>query len=355
MIGRSFSVLVQNIAPVALLALLMLSLPYVLGYFLGIRYSGGPFSEIETAAWTWREALAMTLQYFLANCLGAVLAVGVYETLQGHRPGAWALIRRGLVRFPGILAVVVVVTVPQVLLGVVAAVRAEEPWPMPWLSSLGPSVAFPALIAGLALTFLAWIYLFVAIPAAAVEGLGVMRSIEQSIELVRRSILRIIGLLLTVWVMTLAAFVAPGLLLEWAGIEVTAAHFPILVWPDLLLSAFEVALLGHRGWRWPTTIFAYPGRVAAWHGWRPASTEPLRGGGNGLTPGLPAFPPPLFAEAPLLPAQVEILDVAALPKPFDGTVHHDAPESPSRSPSTRRPARPWRSAPPAAWRHRAPG
>lgn len=241
-IGRSFSVLVQNIAPVALLALLVLSLPYVLGYILGIRYSGGPFNELETAAWSWREALALTLQYFLANCLGAVLAVGVYETLQGHRPGAWALIRRGLVRFPGVLAVVVVVTVPRVLLGVVAAVRVEEPWPMPWLSTLGPSVAFPALIAGMALTFLAWIYLFVAIPAAAVEGLGVMRSIEQSIELVRRGILRVIGLLLTVWFITFAAFVAPGLLLEWVGIEITAAHFRILVWPDLLLSAFEAAL-----------------------------------------------------------------------------------------------------------------
>ena len=42
--------------------------------------------------------------------------------------------------------------------------------------------------------------------------------------------------------MTLAAFMAPSLLLEWAGIEVTAAHFQILVWPDLLLSALEAAL-----------------------------------------------------------------------------------------------------------------
>lgn len=240
-IGHSFSVLARNIAPVGLLALAMLSLPYVLGYLLGIRYFGGPFFDLATAAWSWREALALTLQHFLAACLGAVLAVGVYETLQGHRPGARALIRRGLVRLPGVLAVVVVVTVPQVLLEVVAAVGVEEPWPMPWLSTLGPS-AFPAIIAGLAFTFLAWIFLFVAIPAAAVEGLGVMRSIERSIGLVRGSMLRVIGLLLTVWVMTLAAFAAPSLLLEWAGIEVTAAHFPILVWPDLLLSAFEAAL-----------------------------------------------------------------------------------------------------------------
>lgn len=240
-IGRSFSVLARNIAPVGLLALAMLSLPYVLGYLLGIRYFGGPFFDLATAAWSWREALALTLQYFLATCLGAVLAVGVYETLQGHRPDAWASIRRGLVRLPGVLAVVVVVTVPQVLLEVVVAVGVEEPWPMPWLSTLGAS-AFPAIIAGSAFTFLAWIFLFVAIPAAAVESLGVMRSIARSIGLLRGSMLRVIGLLLTVWVMMLAAFVAPSLLLEWAGIEVTAAHFPILVWPDLLLSAFEAAL-----------------------------------------------------------------------------------------------------------------
>ena len=240
-IGRSFSVLARNIAPVGLLALAMLSLPYVLGYLLGIRYSGGPFVDLATAAWSWREALALTLQYFLATCLGAVLAVGVYETLQGRRPGARALIRRGLVRLPRVLAVVVVVTVPQALLAVVVAVRIEEPWPMPWLSSLGPS-AFLLLVAGAVFTFLAWIFLFVAVPAAAVEGLGVMRSIERSIGLVRSSILRVIGLLLTVWVVELAAFVAPGLLLEWAGIEVTAAYFRILVWPDLLLSAFGAAL-----------------------------------------------------------------------------------------------------------------
>ena len=241
-IGCSFSVLARNIAPVGLLALAMLSLPYVLGYLLGIRYFGEPFVDLETAAWSWRDALALTLQYFLTACLGAVLAVGVYETLQGRRPGAWALIRRGLVRLPRVLAVVVVVTVPQALLGVAVAVRVEEPWPIPWLSTLGPAVVFPAIIVGSAFIFLVWIFLFVAIPAAAVEGLGVMRSIERSIGLVRSSILRVIGLLLTVWVMTLAAFVAPSLLLEWAGIEVTAAHFQILVWPDLLLSAFGAAL-----------------------------------------------------------------------------------------------------------------
>ena len=240
MIGRSFSVLARNIAPAGLLALAMLSLPYVLGHLLGIRYFG-VFADLETAAWSWREAFALTLQYFLGTCVGAVLAVGVYETLQGRRPGARALIRRGLVRLPRVLAIVVVVTVPQVLLAVVAAVHVEEPWPMPWLSTF-PSAVFPAIIVGSALIFLAWSFLFVAIPAAAVENLGVMRSIERSIGLVRSRILRVIGLLLTVWVMTFAAFVAPILLLESAGIEVTAAHFRILVWPDLLLSAFEAAL-----------------------------------------------------------------------------------------------------------------
>ena len=241
-IGRSFSVLGENIAPVGLLALAMLSLPYVLAHFLGFRYSGGPFVDLEATVWSWREALALTLQHFLANFLGAVLAVGVYETLQGRRPGARALIRGGLMRHPRVLAVVVVVTVPAVLLEVVAAVRVEEPWTMPWLSTLGPSVVFPAIIVGSVFTFLVWIFLFVAIPAAAVEGLGVMRGIERSIGLVRGSIIRVIGLILTVWVMTLAAFLTPSLLLKWTGIEVTAAHFHILVWPDLLLTAFFAAL-----------------------------------------------------------------------------------------------------------------
>lgn len=120
-IGRSFSVLARNIAPVGLLALAMLSVPYVLGHLLGIRHFGGPFVDPGTFAWSWREALALTLEYFLATCLGAVLAVAVYETLQGRRPGAWASIRHGLVRLPGPLSVEAVLAMASY--GAVAPVR----------------------------------------------------------------------------------------------------------------------------------------------------------------------------------------------------------------------------------------
>ena len=233
-IGRSFSVLVQNIGPVGLLAVAMLSLPYVLGYALGVRYSGGPFIELQTAAWSWPVTLAETLQYFLSACLQAVIAVGVYETLQGHRPGARALVRGGLVRFPAVLAVVVVVTVPTALATLVITVSIEE---------LGMSMpAILLLTVALIVLLVAWIFLFVAIPAAAVEGLGLMRSIERSVNLVRSSLFRIIGLLLAVTVVIIAASTAPSLLLEWTGLELAPAHYRILVWPDLLLTAFGTAL-----------------------------------------------------------------------------------------------------------------
>lgn len=241
-LGRSFLVLGQNVVPVGLLALAMLSVPYVIGLLLGFRHSGGPFFDFPILGWTWRESLALTLQSFLTTCLGAVLAISVYESLRGHHPGARALVETGLARLPAVLAIVVVVTVPHALLAAVVSVRVDEPWPMPWVSTFGPYVVFPAIIVVSAFIFLAWVFLFVAIPAAVVERLGVLRSIERSIGLIWGSTMRVIGLLLTVWAMELAVFVAPILILEWAGIEVTAAHYPLLVWPDLLFAAFAAAL-----------------------------------------------------------------------------------------------------------------
>ena len=234
-LARSFSVLFRNIGPVGLLALAMLSVPYVLGYFLEFRYSGGPFSELETDPWSWRVTLGTTLQLLVTACLEAVVAFGAYETLQGRRPGARALVRGGLVRFPAVLPVVVVVTVPQALPFVVHAVSFEVPW-------VGEA-RLPAIL----LFILAWVFLFVAIPAAAVEGLGVKRGIERSFELVRSSMFRVIGLILLVSAMMIAAFATPSLLLEWAGVDLAAAPYHLLVWPDFLLTAFGSSLWAVMG------------------------------------------------------------------------------------------------------------
>jgi len=233
-IGRSFSVLVQNIGPVGLLAVALLSVPYVLGHVLGFRYSGGLFIEFQTAACSWRVGLAESLQYFLTVCLEAVIAVGVYETLQGHRPGARALVRGGLLRFPALLAVVVAVTVPGVLAGLAVSVVITV-----------PGLSMPAIL----LLNVAWIvlsvastFLLVAIPAAAVEGLGPMRSIARSVHLVRSSFFRVIGLLLALLFVIFVPVFAATLLLELTGIERSPAHYRTLVWPDLLFTSFYAAL-----------------------------------------------------------------------------------------------------------------
>ena len=57
--------------------------------------------ELETAAGSWRATLVTTLEVFFLTCLQAVLAVGVYETLQGRRPAARALVQSGLGPIPG--------------------------------------------------------------------------------------------------------------------------------------------------------------------------------------------------------------------------------------------------------------
>ena len=217
----------------------MFSLPYVLAYFLEFRVFAGPVSDLEIAEWLWRNALVATLWFFLLSCLEAVLAAGVYETLLGHRPSARALVLGGLGRLPAVLAVVVVATVPEAV--------PEALWIA--LSIVGPrfpppdvSLMYPLAIALGIFLFLAVIFLYVAIPAAAVEGLGVMRSIERSVRLVRSNAFRIIGLLLAVTFLIVTVFLVFGPLVDWARTLLPAAAHHLLVWPDLLLTALGAAL-----------------------------------------------------------------------------------------------------------------
>lgn len=236
---RSFSVLIQNIAPAGLVALAMFSLPYVLGSFLGFGVDAGPVSDFEIGEWLWKHAVVAILSLFLLSCLEAVLAPGVYETLQGHCPSARALVLGGLTRFPAVLAVVLVATVPEAV--------PEALWIA--LSIVGPRFPLPdvtlmyffAIALGIFL-FLAVVFLYVAIPAATVEGLGAMRSIERSVRLVRRNVFRIIGLLVAVTFLFVTVFLVFSPLVDWARtvLPATAHHF--LVWLDLLLVALGAAL-----------------------------------------------------------------------------------------------------------------
>lgn len=233
-LGRSFSLLFRNIGPVGLLALALLSLPYVVCYFLEYRYYGGPFSFLEGDSWPWPSTVGLTLQFLAVACLEAVLVVGVHETLQGRHPGARALVRRGLARLPPFLLVVVAVVVPDALPFVVRTVSYEMAW-------VGEAL-FPAVL----LSVLAWVFLMVAIPAAVVEGLGVNRAINRSFELVRSHTFRVVGLVLALALVMVAAFaiVVVVVLLTLNGIDSAAVSYHVLVWPDLLLTAFLAALSG---------------------------------------------------------------------------------------------------------------
>ena len=228
-LGRSFSVLFRNLAPVGLLALAMLSVPYVVSRFLDFHYFGGLFVDFELDSVSWRGTLGLTLQLFATTCLTAVLAFGVCETLEDDRPGARALIRGGLARFPAALAVVVVMTVLQALPFAVQTLSRE----MPWTEGIGYLAfllfMFPSL------------FLFVAIPAAALEGLALMRAIGRSFKLVASRFFRVIGLLFLVSVIMLVPVGIARLVLEVAAFDPAATPYHLLVWPDLLLTAFTAA------------------------------------------------------------------------------------------------------------------
>ena len=228
-LGRSFSVLFRNIAPAGLLALVIFSPPYVLGQLLDSPYFGTLFRDLDDDSWTLQGVLGTALHALLVGCLEAVLAFGVYGSLQGRRPGAWELVRGGLTRLPPALAVVVVV----VVLVNLPFLLPEPSFEVSWVGWLLPPAVLVCVFAS--------IFLFVAIPAAALEGLGVRRSLARSCALVRGSVLRLIGLFLMMLITVVAPSVLLVFLLAHAGFAPAAVPYHILVWPDLLLTAFLYA------------------------------------------------------------------------------------------------------------------
>ena len=241
---RSFSVLFRNIGPIGLVALAMLSVPCVLGHVLGIRYTGGSLVDSGPYAWPSGGTLLTAVAGFLVASLQAVLAVGVYETLQGRRPGAGAFIRGGFARLPAALPVILLAGALDALLELVSSVEIHAPWLM------AGSMAEAALYLVVeAFIFLAWVFLFVAIPAAAVEGLTLMRSISRSAELVRSALFRVFGLLIATMCILIVVLLAPLEFLDRVGVDPASVPYYVLVWPDLVVSAIVGALGGCRGSR----------------------------------------------------------------------------------------------------------
>ena len=225
--------LARNIVPVGLLAVTAASVPYILGYALEFRHSIGLLTDVPTDSWSWQILVAEALHYFLSVCLDAVIAIGLYRMLQGHRLGTWALIRPGLARLPSLLGVVVVVAVPGALTGLVGSTLTN-----------GPELSMPAtglLTVALIVLLAPLIFLFVAVPVAAVEGLSPVRCIARSFNLVRSCFLRIVGLVLALLLVMFVAVFAI-LSLELTGVEFTSEHYRVMVWPDLLLASFYTAL-----------------------------------------------------------------------------------------------------------------
>lgn len=223
---RAVSALARNAAPAALLTAIAIGVPYA------VTSWKGPDS-----------AFGLTVEVFLAACLQAVLAVGVYETLQGRRPGALAFMHAGLARLPGalpgalpVIAAMMVLNLALELLAVFGGVpttlatmdNVHAAW---WTAQSWPALA-PYLAAALAL-LAAYLLVFVMIPAAAVEGLGLTRGICRSVQLVRRSVLRVVGVVAT-------TTIAGGAVLWFAAVSTADLGNAA---PDVALSALVVAFL----------------------------------------------------------------------------------------------------------------
>ncbi len=219
---RSFSMFGRHIVPITLLAIAMTSVPYLVMAQLGLRHAAGPFADVSTVVGSWERILATALNVLAIISLQAVAAPGVHGTLQGHRVSARELVHRGFARVRAILALVAVVFVPNFLGSL-------------WLEMSEPGWTLIAIGIGI-VSFAASIMVMVAIPAAAIDALGVTASIRRSIDLVWSQIMRIIALILVLILFVGGLYSLPTIALVAAGIE-GQVGYAVLVGPDLLLTA----------------------------------------------------------------------------------------------------------------------
>ncbi len=209
-LGRGFSILLKNIVPFGLLALLVSSPPTI--YAL---VSGGP-STMEASeameAGTIGTILSI-VSFLLGYLVTAVLVYGTIRELRGDRASIGDCIKGGLA-----------VLLPVIGVAIVAG-----------LATLVGSVLL--IIPGV----IVFVVLWVAIPAAVVERPGVFASLSRSAELTKGHRWQIFGLVLLLValgaIVTLVVAAAMGGLTAYTQ----SGSTPILL-INLAISAFFVAL-----------------------------------------------------------------------------------------------------------------
>ena len=153
-LGRGFSILFSNIVPFGLLSLLV-NLPIIIIPFAFINQS--TTGEIDSLASAVGVLLTLTLYFLLDFLVTAALTYGTFQELRGRRASIGDCIGRGLSLIFPILGVAIV-------------------------SGLATMAGFIALVIP---GFIVMTMLWVVIPVALLENLGVFASLKRSAELTK--------------------------------------------------------------------------------------------------------------------------------------------------------------------------
>lgn len=223
-IGKSLKILGRNIVPFILLALILNSPLQILSLILHFFDVESPESVVTSETIDFDEVgltviaigLVVAIGYVLLSfLLSATLVYGTIMDLRGGKAGIWECMSRGF----GLLLPVIGVGILVALIVIVCV----------------PFLIIPAIIA--------FVVLWVAIPAAVVERPGVLASLSRSAELTKGNRWRIFGMLLVLALISFVISLILGAIAVAVGFGAGGEAFEWLAWVlNVFLEAVFAAL-----------------------------------------------------------------------------------------------------------------
>ena len=221
-LGQSFALLFRNFVPFVLLAIIMMSPPYI------YLYIADPNFLAEDPIYVAISLIEIILSYFVM----AVLVFGVFQSLRGQPVSIFACVTRGIAVFFPVIGVVVIMGLIWAAVGLLGF---GAMWVLP---PGGGSMILPIVLMILAIYIS--VILWGVVPAAAVEG-RVLSSFGRSLYLTKGNRWRILGMLILVGIITggigqIGTSVGEAigsnssvLLLTWAATALTSAFSAVVV------------------------------------------------------------------------------------------------------------------------------
>ncbi len=226
---RTFSILFRNIVPLGGVMLLA-SLPSLLIFFFLADQFGGANATQPTGGLFTLFGGFFIMQWVLYAWSMAGVTYGAFEASEGRRPSFAACIAAGIARLLPMIGIFLIYVLLMLLLGGVS---------VGVMMLATPFVGVPLVF--VAFAYLATIFL-VTVAATVIDRPGVLASFGRSIDYTRGNRWRVLGLLVILAVISIAASFIWTFVFSFAGVAVTeptAIIFALI--PQLAFSAVMTA------------------------------------------------------------------------------------------------------------------